>query len=346
MRRPTVRTLKTLICALLVSCLGGCGAVKVAYDHGETVVMFWVGRYIDLEPAQESLVRQRVADFFAWHRSTQLEDYVGLASALQDEAERAVTLDDVNKLEDALRERGYRALNRALPDLADIALSLKPEQLAKTAEKFKDNDREYRDDFVDRSTFKRRHDRFEKWLDRVEYWYGSLTAEQKANLQKLTDAQPDDPNLWLAEREAREQELLALLSHIARDKPPRDEVITDLAAFARRMETSPDPKRRTYYEALRASGREIWVAVSAMATPAQRHHAAKELGGWIEDMKAAEPGACAPNCAKVARLDPAHQQQDNHDDQNQAEAAAWAIAPSAAVRPARHGTHQQQNYNN
>jgi hypothetical protein len=281
---------------LLGLTLTGCGAVKIAYDHGETVVMLWVDRYIDLDQTQEAMARQRVTAFFAWHRATQLPEYIELAARLQSEAERPVALDEVNKLEGELRERGYRSLNRALPDLTDIALSLRPEQLTKTAEKFNDNDRQYREDFVDVRQEKRRRDRYEKWLDRVEYWYGTFSAEQRDALRRLTDVQPDDPALWLVERQAREHELIALLTHIARDKPPRDEVTNDLAAFARRMETSPDPTRRAYYEALRASGRAIWVAVSAMATQEQRRHAANELSSWIDDMKAAEPPGCSGSC--------------------------------------------------
>jgi len=293
-----VRALKIFLCVLLGLSLTGCGAVKIAYDHGETVVMIWVDRYIDLDQTQEAMARQRVTAFFSWHRATQLPDYIEMAGRLKVEAEKSVALDDVNRLEGELRERGYRSLNRALPDLADIALSLRPEQLAKTAEKFSDNDRQYREDFVDVSVEKRRRNRYDKWLDRVEYWYGTLNAEQRAALRKLTDAQPDDPGLWLLEREARERELVALLTHIARDKPPRDEVTTELAAFARRMETSPDPTRRAYYDALRASERSIWVAVSAMATADQRRHAASELGSWIDDMKAAEPQAQAATATK------------------------------------------------
>jgi hypothetical protein len=291
-----VRLLKTFGCLLLAFCLAGCGAVKIAYDHGDTVVMVWVGRYIDLDQAQEAMVRQRVTAFFAWHRSTQLADYIELATRLEVEAERPVSLDEVNKLEGELRERGYRTLNRALPDLADIALELRPDQLSKTAEKFSDNDREYRESFINVGQDRRRRDRYDKWLDRVEYWYGTFSSEQRKALRKLTDAQPDDPTLWLAEREAREHELIALLTHVAKDKPPREDVMNELAAFARRMETSPDPTRRVYYEALRASGRAIWVAVAAMATPEQRHHATVELASWIDDMKAAEPANCANNC--------------------------------------------------
>jgi hypothetical protein len=296
-----VRALKTLLSAFLAVSLTGCGAVKIAYDHGETVVMFYVDRYIDLDPTQEALAQQRITAFFGWHRTTQLPDYIDMAGRLEVEAEKTVSLDDVNKLEGELRERGYRSLNRALPDLADIALSLRPEQLAKTAQKFSDNDRQYREDFIEVSADKRRRDRYDQWLDRTEYWYGTFNPEQRAALRKLTDQQPDDPGLWLLEREARERELVALLIHIARDKPPRDQVITELAAFARRMETSPDPTRRAYYDALRASGRTIWVAVSAMATQEQRHHAAKQLGSWVDDMKAAEPSAAA---APSAKFDP------------------------------------------
>ncbi len=282
--------LRAFAVALLCGALSGCGAVKIAYDHGETFAMFWLGRYIDLDASQEDLARERIRAFIYWHRKNELPDYVNLAENLRGEALKGITTADQQNIETALRERGYRALNRGLGDLADLALALRPEQLDKTREKFADNDRQFREDFVDVSADKSKRDRADKWQDRIEYWYGDLNAEQRATLRDLSASQPYDARMALAERQSREREFVDLLTHIARDKPARGEAILQLAAFARRCETSPDAKRRAYLEAMHQSNAAIWVRMSNLATAEQRRHADQKLGEWIDDMKAAQAG--------------------------------------------------------
>ncbi len=279
--------LKWLLALLVTVTLSGCGAVKLAYDHGETFAMFWIGRYIDLDSQQEILVRERLQGFIEWHRRTQLPDYVMLARSLQSEAAAGITSAEQAALEADLRERGYRALNRALPDLADIALSLRVEQLGKMRDKFADNDREYREDFIEVSSARRNRDRADKWRERIEYWYGDLTAQQRATLDALSDAQPIDPAVALAERQSREADSLAVLTRIAQTRPSRGEAIQQLAALARRLEVSPDARRRAYLESVRASNSAIFVQMANLMTTEQRQFAVKRLGDWISDMQAA-----------------------------------------------------------
>jgi hypothetical protein len=279
--------LNWLVVVLVTSMLSGCGAVKLAYDHGETFAMFWIGRYLDLDSQQEILVHERLQAFIAWHRRNELPDYVQLARSLQDEAAAGISGAEQAALEAALRERGYRALNRAMPDLADIALSLRVDQLTKMREKFADNDQEYRNDFIDVSSIRRNRDRADKWRERIEYWYGDLNRQQRATLDALSDAQPIDPVVALAERQSREADSLAVLTRIAQTKPSRGEAMQQLAALARRLESSPDPKRRAYLEAVHASNSAIFVQMANLMTPEQRQFAVKRLGDWISDMQAA-----------------------------------------------------------
>jgi hypothetical protein len=44
-------------------------------------------------------------------------------------------------------------------------------------------------------------------------------------------------------------------------------------------------------------------------------------------------------------LDSSEQEQDQHDDQDQPESAAWCVAPVATVGPPGNGTQHEQNQN-
>jgi hypothetical protein len=45
----------------------------------------------------------------------------------------------------------------------------------------------------------------------------------------------------------------------------------------------------------------------------------------------------------MVQLDPAKQQQNNHNDQDHTHATARGVTPGTAVIPRRQGTHQKQN---
>jgi hypothetical protein len=189
----------------------------------------------------------------------------------------------MEQIELQMRLRWHRMVDQALPDLADIALTLKAEQLPRLEKKFAANDQVYRDDFVEISSTRRKKDLYNKELDRIEYWYGSLDSEQKALLRKTTDALPIDPTLWLAEREAREAELVAVLREIVQQRPSREVAIQMLRTYTLRLETSPDAVRRAYIETLNRANRDMYLTIANMTNATQRAHAAQKLADWIDD---------------------------------------------------------------
>lgn len=287
-QRPLGRRWTRLCAHLCLSCLlsglvSGCGIIKMAYEDGETFTLLWASRYVSLDRDQEALARARLTTWLHWHRTTQLPDYAKLAQELQLRLKAPLAPGDMEQIETQMRGRWHTMVERALPDLADLALALRAEQLTRIEKKFASNDETYQGEFVDVTSPRRKKDLFNKELDRVEYWYGSLSTEQKNRLRDATDALPIDPPLWLAERQAREKEFLALLHQIIEQKPARDVVIGLLRSYATRLETSPDPVRRAYIEALNRANRDLYLTIANMTTPEQRSHAAEKLGDWIDD---------------------------------------------------------------
>ncbi len=74
--RPTIlRIVFLLLTALL---LHGCSAVRLGYGNADSLAHWWIDQYLDLAPEQDALSRERLARLMAWHRKTQLPDYVTL----------------------------------------------------------------------------------------------------------------------------------------------------------------------------------------------------------------------------------------------------------------------------
>lgn len=268
----------------------GCGFAGFAYDHAESVTLLWADRYIDLSPDQRMLAHSELAHFYAWHRQNELPDYAAFAS----EAEwrlaavdrgRALGATDVAWLEDGIRARWQRAVEAAAPGLTDLVLSVRPDQLPRLEHAFAVNDARYESDFVSGTRAHQLAARDRKILERLEYWFGDFTEEQRRILVTALDSEPYDPVLWLAERQSREREFVALVDEIARTHPARAEVEESLKRYAARLSTSPDATRARYIERLDQANRAVWLKTLELLTPGQRAHAEGRLENWVRDLR-------------------------------------------------------------
>ncbi|MGI9026135.1 MAG: DUF6279 family lipoprotein [Burkholderiaceae bacterium] len=260
--------------------------IKVGYRNADTVGLLWIDRYLDLTSEQQAFVKPRLRALVAWHRTTQLPDYATLGTEMKKLGQRAITPAEVTALAKQLRQRIDISAQHALPDMADLALKLTPDNIGAMEDKFADNDDKFRDDnHVRGEVEKQQKARYDKTLDRVEEWYGRFSREQRAAIRKLSDARPLDNDILLAERQRRERELVALLTRIEREKPSRDAVIGLLRGYNERFEFSPDRDKRAFQESMRRATEAMDAAIHNLATPAQRERAIAKLQDWIDDFR-------------------------------------------------------------
>jgi hypothetical protein len=264
--------------------MAGCGGLlKIGYKNGDTAGLFMMDRYLDLSSEQKDFVQPRLRALLAWHKSTQLPDYARFGAELQKKALAQITPAEVASLAEQSRRRAYATIEHALPDMADIALRLTPDNIRKLQSRFVEDDEKWSDENLAGDLEKRQKARYEKTLERVEEWYGRFSKEQRAEIRKLSDARPLDNGILLAERQRREQDLITLLNRIERDKPPRDTVITMMKAYEDHFEQSPDPDRRAFVDSLHRTTDEMNAAIQNLATTRQRARAVAKLQEWIDD---------------------------------------------------------------
>ena len=73
------RLLRHLLLILLAGpLLQGCSAVRLGYGNAESLARWWFDQYLDMSPEQDAMARERLARLHAWHRKTQLPDYVSV----------------------------------------------------------------------------------------------------------------------------------------------------------------------------------------------------------------------------------------------------------------------------
>ena len=283
-RQPQTRRFATWVATLAcVLAIAGCGLVKVGYRNGDTVGLFMIDRYFDLTSEQEAFVKPRLHQLLVWHRKTQLPEYVAFGRELQRLAMQPITLADIDAVGDEARRRATTTIDRALPDMADLALQLTPDNIKVLQKKFADDTDKWRGEYMKGDVERQHKARYERTLDRVEEWYGRLSSEQRDRVREWSDARPMNNDIELAERQRRQQELVALLTKVEHDKPPRDTVVAMMKAYAERFERNPDPARQAVLEANRKATEEMDVQIQNMTTPAQRTKAVARLQEWIDD---------------------------------------------------------------
>ena len=279
------RFVRHLILALLAGLiLHGCSAVRLGYGNADSLARWWIDQYLDLAPEQDALSRERLARLFAWHRKTQLPDYVALLRQGKAFAAGQPTASDALTLGDNVIRRVRVLAAQATADVADLVATLTPAQIdrmaARFAEKNVDLAKEMRLAEGDAAQNKARYKRL---LERSEYWLGDFSNEQEATLRRMVEAQDPGGQFWFDERLRRQRELLDLMRQVQKERPPRERIIALLRDYTARFDLPADPARLARALAMRRASAELTVAILAMATPTQHEHARQKFDDLIHD---------------------------------------------------------------
>jgi hypothetical protein len=279
--------LALLLPVLLAAGLAGCSAARLGYSNGETLSYFWLNNYVDFRSEQKSGVREDIDGMFAWHRQTQLPYYVAFLSRAQKRANAPVTEAELKADYDELKGHLAKLATHALPQLADLALSLRPEQIAHLERKFASNNETYRKEFLRGDVEERQQKRFKRTLNQAEYWLGRLSNEQERRLRTGSNARPIETEILMADRVKWQSTLIALLRKIQAEKPGKDATIALLQTFITgAMAHFGQPEMKAVFDARNAATIHLVADTVNHATPEQKAHFLKTTQEWIDDFNA------------------------------------------------------------
>ncbi|MES2538905.1 MAG: DUF6279 family lipoprotein [Pseudomonadota bacterium] len=282
--QPRSALAKKIGLILIATLLVGCTAARLGYSNGETLSYWWLNNYIDVESDQVPEVKKDLATLFAWHRKTQLKGYVQVMSSMQKRAQGNVTEAELTADYADFQKRMLLVADRALPEMTDLALAMRPQQIANLEKKFASNDEKYRKDFLRGDLEERQRFRYKKMLKNVEYWLGNMSSEQERLIRAASDARPLNNELVFADRQRRQAALIALLKKIQAEKPSREATTALLKNYIHStVERTANAEHRAYFEASSAASVRLAAMVFNQATPEQKAHFVKTLQQWVED---------------------------------------------------------------
>ncbi len=265
--------------------LGGCSTVKFGYGHAPDLSYWWLDSYLELSDAQSAKVRTELTQLLAWHRSSELPRTAQLLKELQGAAAAPISAQRACALATELRAHLNPLFTKAEPVAAELALSLSAVQIQHLERRLSKNNAEYREKWGDGSAQERLERRLKASVGGYENLYGKLEAAQLSALQASVAGSDYDVERSLAERRARQQDLLQTLRRIANGGTPMPDVRAQLRAV---LERSLDPMHAShsaYSIRLAQQSCETFSAVHNAATTPQRERAVRRLAAYERDAR-------------------------------------------------------------
>lgn len=287
---PEVRFARLIAIVALAIFLASCAAIKLGYNNVDTLALIRLNSYVDLTPDQELTVKERVNSLLAWHRSTQLRDYVAFIDKTRAKLAGQVTASDVMAFNQQLSARMTTVADKAAPDIAHIALTLTPEQIDQAAKRIANDSTKARRELARFADKEAGAERVKKYSERAESWFGRLTDEQKEIIRKSMANRPNEATWWIDERERRQREFIALLRKIQAEHPTEQVAERWLRTYFAQLNVSPDAERRARAESYRRGSAELIAQLINHATPEQRATLDKKLSDYAQDFRALAGG--------------------------------------------------------
>lgn len=274
---------KAAILCLTVTLLA-CSAARLGYNNGETISYWWLNSYVDFDSEQKPWAKNHIDQVFAWHRKTQLKEYVHLISRMQHRDLGTVTQADLMGDYNDAKTRVLMIADRAAPELADLALSLNAEQIANIEKKFSKSNDKFRSEYLHGDIASRQEFRYKKALKQAEYWFGNFSREQEAKIRMASDARPLNNDLLMQDRVHRQQELIALLKKIQTEKPGREATIAMLKKFtSATVDRFGNKQHQVFFDESTTATTAMVASIMHMATPRQKSYFVQTLQDWMND---------------------------------------------------------------
>ncbi len=286
LHRPFVR--RSIIAALtlvLAVLLPSCGFVRLGYGQASPLAFRWLDRYVDFDDAQSPKARTALDEAVAWHRRTQLPDYVQLLSRAEAEVVGDATPERMCGWAGEIRSRMAPVLQYLAPTIAEVAVTLSPAQIAHIEKRFAETNEEYRDEHLQRNPQRRHQAQVKREIERAEMLYGDLDEAQRKLVAESVSQSPYNAEFAYAERRQRQQDVLGLLRRLREASPGRDEGVAQVRAYLSGIDRSPREDYRRYAEQLMAHQCAVASALHNATSAEQRRDAARKLAGYRDDLR-------------------------------------------------------------
>ncbi|WP_293006307.1 DUF6279 family lipoprotein [Nitrosomonas sp.] len=270
----------------LLLLLSGCSMVRLSYDQGPRLAWWWLDGYVDFDREQAPYAKQAIQQWFIWHRTAQLPEYVDWLATVRGQIDSPLTSTQIchwsNKLQNIIAPAFDQAVQLSTP----VVLRLGEAQWQHLEQRYTKSNAELRRDYLQPDLEDRRQASIKRTVKRIENLYGSIDKTQRHLIDTSIEASPFNPEIWMIERQRRQQETLKVLRQFASESATPEQIISSLKNLIEHTHRSDDPDYRAYQLKLSEYTCDFIARMHNSATPLQRLHALDKLKKWETDLRA------------------------------------------------------------
>ncbi len=274
-----------LILLLAALGLGGCSAVRIAYQGADVAVRHYADDYLDLDSEQLAAWQPQLDQALARHRSEELPYLARFFEDALAGVNRGLDRTRVECLEEQFLTL-YRRQARWVVDLAAPLLATAgPSQVRRLEARFREAWAEAAD-LSAAAVARRERKRAQRYGDAASWWIGGLSEAQTALVRSTTAAMPDTAGAWSAYRRSRQEGLLRLVQRGA-DTSEIQSYLSDWLVDHRDL----PPSLGEAVVALREGITRLLLGLDQSLSAAQRAQFQRRLRGLRDDFLALQPTA-------------------------------------------------------
>lgn len=289
------RRMRWVLAIMALALLAACSVLRLAYNQAHNYAYWRMDKAFDLDASQHQMAKGAIADWFTWHRNTQLPLYTRFIERAQQDARGPITAALACERRREIEGWMKASAERAAPPLARVAVSLSPAQIDHLAEHFKDKNEDFEDEFLQKDSEDRRKaaDKFAvKWIER---FYGRLDGAQRKQVSAEVARLPFDANTMNQQRLRFQSRYLDILRKVQSEKLSAAQAEPLIRAALLDMIEPSDPALRASMAQWNNAGCQMATNVHNRINAKQRETLIERLKGWELDLRElTKPSAQAP----------------------------------------------------
>jgi hypothetical protein len=259
--------------------------LKLGYSQASPLVYRWLDGYVDFDDAQANRVRGALDEAMAWHRRSQLPDYVELLARAGSELQGDTTPERLCVWARDLRKRADTFAQHVAPVVVEIGQTLTAAQVVDMEKHIASKNADWRDEHLQRDPEKRKKAMVKRVVGLAEMLYGELDDAQREMVVRSIAVSPQDPDMQYAERQRRQHDAVALVRRLRSASLGQDEAVAQVRAFFRSIDRSPNEGFRLHAERVIAYECVFASALHNSTSAAQRRTARQKLKGYETDLR-------------------------------------------------------------
>lgn len=271
---------RVLLLALL-ALLSGCSTgVKVAYNNADTLLLWRIKGYVDLQPPQSQALQASVARVHAWHRTQELPQVVALLHTAGASASDGLTRDEAYRLLDEARGRYDALADIVAREGAPVLASLTQQQRETLRRRLAEDNQRFAAEFVAVDDAKLRQQRAQHVLEYVQRFYGELRPDQRELVLAASKGMPLTYADRLEHRARRNVELMQLLERY----PNAESLRPALRYWLVEWESGRTPAHAQRARQILDQSVQMLVDLDRTLTPVQRRYLVARLDRYATDV--------------------------------------------------------------